>query len=94
MISGGSAVIFKGEGFWETDYNRSKEYATKKKEETGATTKSADTAKGDTAKSDTKGTTKTDAKPAQAATPAPAPQPAPAAAKPKPGGGKPAGPAT
>jgi len=26
-------VIFSGSGFWETDYNRSKDYASKKKSE-------------------------------------------------------------
>lgn len=31
MISGGGGVIFKGSGFWETDYNRSGDYAKKKK---------------------------------------------------------------
>ena len=29
MVSSGGAVIFKGSGFWETDYNRSKEYSKK-----------------------------------------------------------------
>ena len=27
MVSGGGAVIFKGSGFWETDYNRSQDYS-------------------------------------------------------------------
>ena len=31
MISGGGGVIFKGSGFWETDYNRSGDYAKKQK---------------------------------------------------------------
>ena len=31
MISGGGAVIFKGSGFWETDYNRSQDYSKKAK---------------------------------------------------------------
>lgn len=26
LISGGAGVIFKGDGFWETDYNRSSDY--------------------------------------------------------------------
>jgi len=29
LISGGAGVIFRGEGFWETDYNRGKDYAKK-----------------------------------------------------------------
>jgi putative FmdB family regulatory protein len=33
MVSLGGGVIFKGSGFWETDYNRSKEYADKSKGE-------------------------------------------------------------
>ncbi len=31
MISSGGGVIFKGSGFWETDYNRSGDYAKKQK---------------------------------------------------------------
>jgi putative FmdB family regulatory protein len=33
QLSTGSSVIFSGSGFWETDYNRSKDYSTKKKSE-------------------------------------------------------------
>lgn len=33
LFSGGGAVLFKGDGFWETDYNRSGDYATKAKAE-------------------------------------------------------------
>ncbi len=33
ILSGGSAVLFKGSGFWETDYNRSPDYAKKAKED-------------------------------------------------------------
>jgi putative FmdB family regulatory protein len=35
IISGGGGVIFRGDGFWETDYNRSKDYGSKKKAESG-----------------------------------------------------------
>lgn len=35
MISGGGGVIFKGSGFWETDYNRSGDYAKKQKADVG-----------------------------------------------------------
>lgn len=31
LIGSGSAVIFKGDGFYETDYNRSDDYKKKKK---------------------------------------------------------------
>src|ERR1043165_5701469 len=31
MIASGGGVIFKGSGFWETDYNRSGDYAKKQK---------------------------------------------------------------
>ncbi len=33
MFSGGGAVLFKGDGFWETDYNRSADYRSKTKSE-------------------------------------------------------------
>ena len=36
MVSLGGGVIFKGSGFWETDYNRSKEYTDKAKGEHAA----------------------------------------------------------
>lgn len=29
LFSGGGAVLFRGDGFWETDYNRSSDYKTK-----------------------------------------------------------------
>jgi putative FmdB family regulatory protein len=35
IISGGGGVIFKGSGFWETDYNRSSDYESKSKAEKG-----------------------------------------------------------
>jgi putative FmdB family regulatory protein len=31
MVSSGAGVIFKGSGFWETDYNRGGDYAKKQK---------------------------------------------------------------
>ncbi|HAT10704.1 MAG TPA: FmdB family transcriptional regulator [Planctomycetes bacterium] len=34
LLSSGGGVIFSGSGFWETDYNRSKDYSSKKKAET------------------------------------------------------------
>jgi putative FmdB family regulatory protein len=34
LISGGGGIIFKGEGFWETDYNRSDDYRRKAEKET------------------------------------------------------------
>ncbi len=43
LISGGGGVIFKGDGFWETDYNRSKDYTAKAKSEAGTTDKPAAT---------------------------------------------------
>lgn len=33
IVSVGGGVIFKGSGFWETDYNRSSDYAKKSKAE-------------------------------------------------------------
>ena len=35
LVSSGAAVIFKGSGFWETDYNRSDDYKKKASSETG-----------------------------------------------------------
>lgn len=35
LLSGGAGVIFKGSGFWETDYNRSGDYAKRAKSESG-----------------------------------------------------------
>jgi putative FmdB family regulatory protein len=36
LLSSGGGVIFSGSGFWETDYNRSKDYSSKKKAESSA----------------------------------------------------------
>ncbi len=33
LVSLGGGVIFKGSGFWETDYNRSSDYASRTKSE-------------------------------------------------------------
>jgi putative FmdB family regulatory protein len=41
LLSTGGGVIFTGSGFWETDYNRSKDYGTKKKAESTAPAKPA-----------------------------------------------------
>lgn len=35
LISRGGGVIFKGEGFWETDYNRSESYRQQSKQDAG-----------------------------------------------------------
>jgi putative FmdB family regulatory protein len=82
LFGGGGAIIFKGGGFYETDYRRAGEKADKGE------------APAETLKPETKAETKSDTKPDS--TPAPAPAPAPAAASdPKPaaksegkGGGK------
>lgn len=49
LIGTGSGVIFKGSGFWETDYNRSKDYKSKEKSESSS---SSDSSKSDKSKSD------------------------------------------
>lgn len=36
QVSAGAGVIFKGEGFWETDYNRSADYKKASSGETGS----------------------------------------------------------
>jgi putative FmdB family regulatory protein len=33
LVSAGAGVIFKGSGFWETDYNRGKDYGTAAKKD-------------------------------------------------------------
>lgn len=70
IISGGGGVIFKGSGFWETDYNRSSDYQKKDKEEAAAIAKS-------------KPDTKPEAKPQSESKPAasPAAKAAPASGK-------------
>lgn len=62
LISGGAGVIFKGDGFWETDYNRSADY---KKKDKGGDVPAA-------------GAPAPAPAPAAAAAPAPAAKPAPA----------------
>lgn len=59
MLSGGAGVIFKGSGFWETDYNRSADYKAKSKAESGDSSPAS--------------APKTEAKPQKADTPASAP---------------------
>ncbi len=40
QVSAGVGVIFRGEGFWETDYNRSADYQSKAKAESAGSTAS------------------------------------------------------
>src|SRR5258708_7202426 len=62
MVSVGAGVIFKGTGFWETDYNRSADYNKKKsKEDAGSPADPIPQPKTET-KTDTKTKTKTDTK--------------------------------
>jgi putative FmdB family regulatory protein len=78
LISTGAGLIFKGSGFYITDY-RDQSYADKAKAESG--TAGGDGAKdksGGDGKSETKPETKADAKPAAEAKPA---EPKPAASK-------------
>jgi putative FmdB family regulatory protein len=58
LISGGGAVIFKGSGFYETDY-RSKDYTQKAEAEKKAASGDGDSSK----KSDSKSDSKTETKP-------------------------------
>ena len=41
LVSAGAGVIFKGSGFWETDYNRGKDYGSKAKSESATGTAKA-----------------------------------------------------
>ena len=52
LIGSGSSIIFKGSGFYETDY-RSEAYKNAAKADAAKATPSAEPAKGDAAKSDT-----------------------------------------
>lgn len=78
LLGGGAALIFKGSGFYETDY-RKESYTEAAKKDKEAETKSTQTQATDT-KAETKTETKTDTK---AETKAEAKSEAKAAAKPK-----------
>lgn len=98
MVSLGGGVIFKGSGFWETDYNRSKEYSDKAKGEhakpaaTADATSTADPKPETTAevKGEPKSAAKTpsektpDSQPQAQAQPKKADAPAPPSQQPKP----------
>lgn len=81
LISSGAGLIFKGSGFYITDY-RSDSYKEKAKSESGEKT---DTAKTETAKTDSAKSEGTKSETPKAETPAakPAPAPAPKSAKKK-----------
>lgn len=49
LFSGGAGVIFKGSGFWETDYNRSGDYQSKAKAESAGDSDPASKSKTQTA---------------------------------------------
>jgi putative FmdB family regulatory protein len=80
LISTGAGLIFKGSGFYITDY-RDQSYADKAKAESGTTSGDGakDKSSGD-GKSETKADTKAESKPAAAAEAKPA-EPKPAASK-------------
>lgn len=42
LISRGGGIIFKGDGFWETDYNRSSDYRQQVDKDRGTTTSTSD----------------------------------------------------
>ena len=93
MVSGGGGVIFKGSGFWETDYNRSKEYANKAKKDAAAPSEGSSESKSESkseGKSEGKPDTQADTKASDTtenksdskksdSTPAKAPEPKPQA---------------
>ena len=92
LIGTGAGLIFKGSGFYITDY-RDKSYTDKAKAESGTSTETKSDAKpADGAAAATTTPASSDAKPAAAKSDAPAPKAESAsksAAKPKSGGGKP-----
>ncbi len=59
LIGTGGGILFKGSGFYETDY-RSASYKKGAKAEKKATEKKAESKKADSKKSDSSGSTKTD----------------------------------
>ena len=61
LISGGAGVIFKGSGFYETDYKRNRRGADSAQNDSGKEKTSGESAKSET-KSDAKPEPKTDAK--------------------------------
>lgn len=78
LISSGAGLIFKGGGFYETDY-RSESYKTAAKADSAASAPPAkDGAAAATGKGETPAKTKGESKPADAAKPAAEPKPAPA----------------
>ena len=80
MVSLGGGVIFKGSGFWETDYNRSKEYTDKAKGDKAApATPTSDAASTADAKPATPAEVKADSKPAAKTTTEKAPESKPQA---------------
>ncbi len=72
LFSGGAGLIFKGSGFWETDYNRSSDYKAKAKADDGGS--AADSGADPAAASKSKPATKKvdDSSAPAPATPAPA----------------------
>lgn len=62
LFGGGAAILFKGSGFYETDYNRSESYkSSEKAEKESAKPETKADGKGE-AKSETKSETKAEAK--------------------------------
>jgi len=70
-ISGGAGLVFKGSGFYITDYGKDGKGPRKPESETApaADTKSATDAKAESSKSEAKPAAKTDAAPAKSASP-------------------------
>ena len=67
IISGGAGVIFKGSGFWETDYNRGADYKKKAQDESDARAPKSETAP--PVKSESKAESKPELKPEPKAAP-------------------------
>jgi hypothetical protein len=65
MISGGAGLVFKGTGFYITDYGKDGKGPRKPESESAAETKPASDTKADGAKPETKAASKPDAAPAK-----------------------------
>ncbi len=85
MVSLGGGVIFKGSGFWETDYNRSTDYQAKHKAEGAPATANPDQSKtkNDTAEPKAAPEPKPASEPKAAPAPKSAPQSKPATTTPR-----------
>ena len=83
LFGAGAAIIFKGSGFYATDYRSDTYTQSKKKEEGSGTTTTKDGGATGPAKTETAAKTESKESSSSAPAPAPTPAPTPPGAKPK-----------